>query len=862
MKKILNLFFSTKAALVLLLILLISMAAATFIEDKYDTITAKLFIYNAKWFEALMLLLVLNFIGHIKRYQLFRKKKLPGLLFHSAFIVILIGAGITRDFGIRGDMTIRQSETSNVFYDSENKKVELPFSIHLNKFILDRYPGSNIPSSIASEITLTDKRNGLSKEHSISINNVLDYDGYRFFQEYYNKEGGGTTLSVNYDFYGTWVTYFGYFIMLVGLTLTLFNKNSRYWDLIRKIGLIQTGRKANRQSQTITLTNPSPNESILSTSSDSVFYRSGLSKGKWKIIGILVIGFLLGSIGFSYLHNNNQKSASIEHAAKFGRLITQTYTGRFAPVNTLAYDVMHKISNKDQFNIAGKGKMDAMQLFLDIYLHNEFWMQQKIIHVREKSVADIIGIEGDYASFNDFFIQDSIYKLLRPTENAFKKKPEERNTFDKEILKVTERVEIFMMTRQGKMLRLFPEQGSLNNTWLSWADSLAYIPLTGPINSINEDLQLKNLNYNSILTLYLKEVSDASKSGDYSRADKILGYIESIQHQSAAAKLLPSETLVNVEIFYNEAKIFITLKNIFGILSILLLLFAFIDNFKSQKNKFVSAALNFFIVLLGIAFAYHTFGMILRWYVSGHTPWSDGYEVLLLAAWSVLLAGFFFMRYSKIALAGTVLLAFLTLTTAAHSSYDPQLTNLIPMLKSYWLIIHVATLTIGYGFLGLGFILGMMCFILYLLKTKKNNKKLEGMIEELTCINELTITVGLFLVTIGVFFGAVWANESWGRYWGWDAKETWSLATVIAYSIVLHFRLVPFMKGAYIFNVGAVISFATVIITFLGVNYYFTKSIHSYASGDTPTLPLWGWFVTFLILALTVFSGIKRKKLP
>ncbi len=977
-KKGLNYLTSLKTTLVLLLIFIIALALATFIEDKHDILTAKLLIYHAKWFELLLLLLALNFIGNINKYNLFSKKKFGGFLFHSAFVVLIIGGGITRYFGFEGSTQIRQGESSNLFYISEphlyieatdnkqsysvdrplslstitdnsfhvrieskkgpididfndyiknavetidekgkikyvpgkenhhgsrvlildvtfngkkqeisvlggpgynhdyqkfgidnielqiafgNRKIELPFSIHLNKFILDKYPGSNIPSSVASEITLTDKRNDFSKEHKISINNVLNYDGYTLFQKSYDKDEKATILSVNYDFYGTWVTYFGYFIMLVGFTLTLFNKKSRYWDLIRKIGLIQTGRKADRQSQTNTLTNPSPNESILSTSSDSVFHRSRLSKGKWKIMGILVIAFLLGSIGYSYLNKNNQKSTSVEHTEKFGQLITQTYNGRFAPVNTLAYDVMHKISKKDNFNIAGKGKMNALVLFADIPVNEEFWKQQKIIYVREKSVIDIIGIKGNYASFNDFFFEDYTYKLFEVAENAFRKNPEKRNTFDKEILKVVERVEIFKMALQGKMLRLFPEQGSLNNKWINWADSPAYITLTGPINIINEDLQLKNLNYNSILTLYFKEVSEASKSGDYSKADKVLGYIESIQRHSAAAKLLPSETLVNAEIFYNEAKIFITLKKTLGILSIVLLLFSFIDNLKSKKSKLVSSTLNFFIVLLGIAFTYHTFGMILRWYVSGHTPWSDGYEVLILGAWSVMLAGFCFMRYSKIALAGTALLAFLILTTAAHSSYDPQLTNLIPMLKSYWLIIHVATLTIGYGFLGLGFILGLICLILYLFISHKNAERLDVIMEELTSINELTLTIGLFLVTIGTFFGAVWANESWGRYWGWDAKETWSLAIIIAYSMILHFRLVPIMKGKYIFNVGAVISIATVIMTFIGINYYFTKSIHSYASGTTPTFPFWVWIVSFLIFALFIFSGIKRKKL-
>jgi len=978
MKKILNLFFSLKTTLVLFLFLLISLGTATLIEDKYDIITAKLLIYHAKWFELLMLLLAINFIGNIKKHKLFSKKKIGGFLFHSAFVVLIIGGGITRYFGFEGSTHIREGESSNVFYISEphlyiqatdgkqnyavdrplslgtitdnsfhvriatkkgpididynhyiknavettvengkkkyvpgkegnhdvrvlimdvtfngkkqevsvlggpgynhnfhkvqiddielqiafgNRRVELPFSIHLNEFILDRYPGSNIPSSVASEITLTDERNGVRKEHRIFINNVLNYDGYTLFQKSYDKDEKATILSVNYDFYGTWVTYFGYFIMLVGFTLSLFDKNSRYWDLIRKIGLIQSRRKADRQPQTMSHTNPNSNDSRLSAATESIFHWSRFTKGKWKVLGILVIAFLLGSIGFAYLQNNNQKSVSIEHTKKFGRLITQTYNGRFAPVNTLAYDVLHKISKKDNFNIEGKGKMGAMEIFEDIPVNEEFWKRQKIIYVREKSVINILGTEGKYASFNDFFFENNNYKLFELTDNAFRKNPEKRNTLDNEVLKVAERVEIFKMTLQGKMLRLFPEQGSLNNKWINWAEPLAYSPLTGPLSFINEDLQLEHLNYNSILTLYFKEVSNASNSGDYARANKILGYIESIQRQSTAAKLLPSETLVNAEVFYNEAKIFIILKNTLGVLSILLLLFSFIDNLKTKKSRLVSGTLNFLIVLLGIAFAYHTFGMILRWYVSGHTPWSDGYEVLLLAAWSVLLAGYSFLRYSKIALAGTALLAFLLLTTAAHSSYDPQLTNLIPMLKSYWLIIHVATLTLGYGFLGLGFILGLMCLILNLIITHKKAKRLDEIIEELTSINELTLTIGLFLVTIGTFFGAVWANESWGRYWGWDAKETWSLAIIIAYSMILHFRLVPFMKGKYIFNVGAVISFGTVIMTFVGINYYFTKSIHSYASGSTPAFPLWGWFVTFLILALIVISGIKRKKL-
>ncbi|MCF6182063.1 cytochrome c biogenesis protein CcsA, partial [Lutibacter sp.] len=427
-----------------------------------------------------------------------------------------------------------------------------------------------------------------------------------------------------------------------------------------------------------------------------------------------------------------------------------------------------------------------------------------------------------------------------------------------EIIKVNERVEIFMMAFQGNLLKIFPLQNSSNNKWIQWNDPLATTPLTGAIKALNQDLNLKEFNYKNLMMLYLTDVFNATRSGDYSRPNRILGYLKNIQKQSSAADLLPSESKIDKEISYTKSKIFINLKDIYALLSVILLVLAFIDNLKSKKSKILTTTLNVFIGILAIAFIYHTYGMGLRWYLSGHAPWSNGYEALILIAWGSLLAGFSFVRYSKITLAATVLLAFFTLMTASHSSYDPQLTNLQPVLKSYWLIIHVATLTISYGFLGLGFILGLMNLTLFLIKNVKNYKKIDLIIAELTHINEMNLTVGLFLATIGTFLGGIWANESWGRYWGWDAKETWALVIVITYSIILHFRLVPKMKSLYIFNVGAVVSFASVLMTFFGVNYYLSKGMHSYASGDTPVFPVWAWIVIISILTLIVAAGFKN----
>jgi cytochrome c-type biogenesis protein CcsB len=1029
--------------IILLSALAIVLATATFIEEKYDTETARQMVYQTKWFECIFFLLILNLFGHIKQYNLLSRKKWAGLLFHVSFIIIIIGAGVTRYFGFEGNMHIREGQTSNVIYSSEpylqiaiqdknrkfdyskpfnisksannsfhlefvseskgkikldikyaiqnavqkiegnipdgnkfvalifanesgqqdlliedgnkevvgnlsigfntkdnsnaievienngvlnfvsayevivadmsmkaedtipkntltklqndkiyglqgsvfhysslyknakirwvegtsdekgtdilmmdvtvngktheatitggqgsilnlqqftfedqlveigygEKSIELPFSIRLNDFILERYAGSMSPSSYASEVTLIDNRNNLKENHRIFMNNVLDYNKYRFFQSSYDQDEKGTILSVNHDYYGTRITYFGYLLLILGFILSLFNKHSRFHLLGKMIGDITAKRKT----------------------------------------GTLITVFILGMNLISFGQQDVSKPVIADHADKFGHLLSQTFDGRFEPIHSLAYDVMHKISRKDEFNIDEKGKMSAMQVLLDMILFPDFWKQQKMIYVREKSVQDILGINTTYASFLDFFNNNNEYKLQKFVDEAFRKKQSEQNSFDKEIIKVDERMNIFVMTTKGSMLKIFPDQNSTNNKWISIDDKEAMQPLGGSLSIINEDLRLPQFNYTNIMIAYLTEVSKGVSSGDYSRADKILGYISSIQRQSASAELLASESKINMEILYNKLQIFIVLRNVYSLLSVLLLLFAFIDNLRIRKSKIITWCLNISVVMLGLAFVYHTFGMILRWYLTGHAPWSNGYESLLLVAWGGLLAGFSFIRYSKITLAATALLAFFMLMTASHSSYDPQLTNLQPVLKSYWLIIHVATLTISYGFLGIGFFLGLMNLVIYLFKTVKNQGRLDLIITELTYINEMNLTVGIVLATIGTFLGGVWANESWGRYWGWDAKETWALVIVIVYTLVLHIRFIPKIGTAFAFNVASVLGFSSVIMTFVGVNYYLSKGMHSYGAGDTPVFPLWAWGIILSVITLIIASGIRQK---
>ncbi len=1049
LKKIIEFLISSKFMAILLIVFAAAMAMATFIEDRFDTVTAQILVYNALWFEIIMFFLALNFLGHIKRYKMLSRTKIAGFLFHTSFVIMIIGAGVTRYFGYEGSMNIREGESSNTMQTSEpylniqvselnkaynkdyqlnlsnylnnsfqcsfpksdkgkvtvelldykkyadikvteniengtdilemvvfekderqrifikdgeiaslgnsilsfnynmrpnsvrilgseghykiespgvmligamqsqdvdtvrqntpvdlkenfvyrtegtvfifsnyyknaklqsdfsadamrgaevlilnigigdknheaivfggsgdlnyaqeysfdgidfkiaysNKTVELPFSLTCRDFILERYPGSNSPSSFASEVRLVDTEKNIHRNYRIFMNNVLDYRGYRFFQSSYDPDEKGTILSVNHDFYGTWITYFSYFLLTLAFIFTLMGKNSQFRHLMKKNKMIREKRKT-------------------------------------QISGSVMFILLLFSLSTSgYSQNTVRTAVEANHAERFGALTVQTFDGRFAPVHTLAVDVLHKISRKDNFNVPGKGKLNYMQVFLDMILDSEYWKKQKMIYVREEPVCQLIGIEGKYAAFEDFFDSDNHYKLQSYAETAFRKLQSEQNKFDKEVIKVDERVNICMMVFTGDFLKIFPPENTADQPWIRLNDSLAYKPLTGSIKIINDNLQLSVLNYNNIARLYFSELIKSDETGDYSRPNQILSYIENIQRQSAYAAVIPSETKTKYEILYNKSNVFSVLRNIYAFLSLFLLIFAFIDNLSNRKRRIVKWALNFFIVLFAFAFMFHTAGMAVRWYLSGHAPWSNGYEALILVSWGSVLAGFSFIRSSKITLAAAALMAFFMLMTAGHSSYDPQLTNLQPVLKSYWLIVHVAILTVSYSFLGAGFFLGIINLVINIFKNQKNKVKFNLVILELTGINEMNLTIGIGMATVGTFLGGIWANESWGRYWGWDAKETWALIIVITYTIILHFRLIPKLRGAYLFNVGSVIAFGSVLMTFIGVNYYLSKGMHSYGAGETPIFPIWAWIAILSIISLILISGIKETKM-
>jgi cytochrome c-type biogenesis protein CcsB len=278
-----------------------------------------------------------------------------------------------------------------------------------------------------------------------------------------------------------------------------------------------------------------------------------------------------------------------------------------------------------------------------------------------------------------------------------------------------------------------------------------------------------------------------------------------------------------------------------------------------NKSANIGVLYKVLITLLLLGFLYHTLGLALRWYVSERAPWSNGYESMIYIAWTTVLAGVIFARKSLGALAATMILSATVLLVAALSYLDPEITPLVPVLRSYWLTIHVSLEAGSYGFLMLGAFIGLINLILMMFIRKSNMNRVHEIIKETSMISEMTLIGGLFMISVGTYLGGVWANESWGRYWGWDAKETWALVTILVYAFILHMRLIPELKGLYAFNFATIFGLASVIMTYYGVNYYLS-GLHSYAAGDPVPIPQWVYIVVAVIILISAAAYINKRR--
>ncbi|WP_317041843.1 cytochrome c biogenesis protein [Tenacibaculum holothuriorum] len=1029
---------------VLFLVFGASMGIATFIENDFGTQTSKALVYNTWWFELIMVFFVINFFGNIFKYKLYRKEKWSVLLFHVAFLFILIGAGITRYISYEGLMIIDEGETTDVFYSDTNylniivdnnkfqkeynnklllsawgtnnvsfsetfqpkkdgkihevdfklvdyipwaekklvldengvehlflvesssgsrhehyikkgtiqnihnilvgfeapdknaninffyedgslkmtskakgdwfrmadqkrgeivkdstqhfqfltlhnieglqfvipkpaekgevktvrgkkdktkfdmvvfdvtyngkterveftggqfnvdgqkqfsiddlnfrgwygaKQISVPFKVKLNDFQLEKYPGSENAASFASEVTVYGKNETF--DFRLFMNHILNYKGYRLFQSGYKNEGQKieqTHLSVNHDFWGTGVTYLGYFLLFFGLIASLFIKNTRFSHL--KEALVKIRKKKS----------------------------------------LLTLAFLtLSVVGFSQHKQHKpqaltetqidsilQKSvASKKHADEFSSLVIQDAGGRMKPAHTFASELVRKVAHTDNF----KG-LTPSQVLVSITEAPMFWLNVPFIYLEKGNtqIREVLGLPKDtkYARFVDFYNPDQTSKIGHLVVEAQKKRIQ--NKFEQDAIKIERRVWLMSQALSGSILRIFPIPNHEENKWVSQPETL------------NAGFKgTDSVFVRQSLPVYFQLLQNSKKTGNYTETNKVLDGIKKYQRKFGS-EVIPSQDKIQLEIAYNKANIFIKLYKYYGLVSLLMIVFVFFQIFNNKP--WVNYVVKAFIGIIILLFITHVTGLAMRWYISGNAPWSNAYESIIFVGLASMLFGLILGRNSSLTIAATTFLTAVILWFASQNWLDPEIANLVPVLNSWWLYVHVSIIVAAYGPFFLGMILGVFALFLIIFTTKENKNKMLLHIKELTIINEMALTVGLVMFTVGNFLGGMWANESWGRYWGWDPKETWALVSIMVYSFVLHMRLIPGLRGRYTFNLVSIIAIFSVMMTYMGVNFYLS-GLHSYASGDKVITPNSVYYSIAFIIIIGTLAWFKNKK--
>lgn len=739
MKHLKNLILVVATAIILILI------TATIVESSKGTAFVRQHIYTSAWFVVLWAALAV--VAAV--YIVLRKNKsnisTSVLLVHASFLVILLGAFTSWNMAESGTIHLRQNETTSTMKDEEGKTKELGFEVSLKNFNVVNYPGTDAPMDYVTTLTAN------TQEIKVSMNNIGSFNGYRFIQSGYDSDMQGTTLGVYHDPWGIGITYTGYALLFISLIATMVSKKTRMRHLYRKALSLQ-GAKA------------------------------------WAVTALLAVSSFATSA-------NAQEMVKIDGdiADDFGKICV-LYNSRITPINTVATSFVTKLCGKPTWD-----GLSSNQVFAGWIFDVPYWETVKMIEIKEKKAQELLGINGKWASFDDFWDSYNNYKLDAPLKKAYK---DGDTKLQKQLRDADEKFNIIRMLYGGEMLKMFPYAGKQGHMqWFAPGQPLG-----------NLKLDEKELVFIKKSMDYLAE---SIITGDKVRAEEIAKKIYSYQHVRGKA-VVPTKFRIYTETFYNKTNaqrlpvmLYLTLSLLLAIVSTLSL-----NNGKQKKTRLVSSVLTWVMLI------HTTLLLALRWFVSGHLPMSNGYETMQFMAWATLIVTLVMQkRFLPVKQFGPLLSSF-ALLVAMITDGNPQITQLMPVLQSPLLSVHVMVIMFSYALFGLTALIGLQGLIAH-------HRKQEEKEQQLAALSQFLLYPAVALIAIGIFIGAIWANVSWGRYWSWDSKETWALITMLIYSAPLHADI-KWLRKAQHMHIYMLLAFLSVLMTYFGVNY-FLSGMHSYA---------------------------------
>ncbi len=751
-----------KIIFILYILVLVCMAAATIVEKSQGTDYAHAHYYGAWWF--ILIWAVLAALGAF--YIIKRKVKCASTLaLHLSFIIILLGALLTHVSAKRGMIHLRIGQPTDTYMaqDEEQgmKEEKLPFSLCLQKFEAKMHDGTNAVADYSSKFTVIDGDD--KSEGEVSMNNIYSHRSYRLYQSSYDEDGKGSVLAINADPYGIPVTYTGYALLFISLVWMLFDPKGGYRKLLK----------------------------------------SPLLKK-----GALITALLLSMGNIQTLHaesaTGNLQNAVLpkETAEKFGELHI-LYNDRICPVQTFALDFCKKIYGARSYL-----GLTAEQVLSGWVFYGNTWANEPFIKIKSGDMKTAMNLP-DYASLNTFFNREmggyTIGQYVQEYYNG------QQDKFHQQAADIDGKIQIIMELREGISLKVLPYTFTKNvkatkdhsfikagtTTWFS------------PVDKLPQAVEHQH-------ALYIKNVfsllNGDVKAGNTSRVNEFFVKMKKYQEVSSGNSL-PTATQYKAERI-NNAFPFATILFMANLtLGFIALFYTIYRMTKKREIKALNIALP---ILLGVSFFALTFGLALRWIISGNIPMSNGYESMLTVAWFVMLISILMQLRIRIVMVFGFLISGFFLQVSHINQMDPAIGQMMPVLNSPLLSIHVSIIMMSYALLSLTFICGIMGICM----------RFHG--DELRDLSRLFLYPALTTMGFGIFIGAIWANVSWGNYWSWDSKETWALITFMIYAVVVHTQSLPVFRKPLVYHIYITLAFMSIAMTYFGVNYFLT-GMHSYA---------------------------------
>ena len=751
-----------KIIFILYILVLVCMAAATIVEKSQGTDYAHAHYYGAWWF--ILIWAVLAALGAF--YIIKRKVKCASTLaLHLSFIIILAGALLTHISAKRGMIHLRIGQPTDTYMaqDEEQgmKEEKLPFSLCLQKFEAKMHDGTNAVADYSSKFTVIDGDD--KSEGEVSMNNIYSHRSYRLYQSSYDEDGKGSVLAINADPYGIPVTYTGYALLFISLVWMLFDPKGGYRKLLK-----------------------SPL----------------LKKGALMTALILSMGNIQTLHAESATGNLQNAVLPKETAEKFGELHI-LYNDRICPVQTFALDFCKKIYGARSYQ-----GLTAEQVLSGWVFYGNTWANEPFIKIKSGEMKTAMNLP-DYASLNTFFNREmggyTIGQYVQEYYNG------QQDKFHQQAADIDGKIQIIMELREGVSLKVLPYTFTKNvkatkdhpfikagtTTWFS------------PVDKLPQAVEQQH-------ALYIKNVfsllNGDVKAGNTSRVNEFFVKMKKYQEVSSGNSL-PTNTQYKAERI-NNAFPFATILFMANLtLGFIALFYTIYRMTKKKEIKVLNIALP---ILLGVSFLALTFGLALRWIISGNIPMSNGYESMLTVAWFVMLISILMQLRIRIVMVFGFLISGFFLLVSHINQMDPAIGQMMPVLNSPLLSIHVSIIMMSYALLSLTFICGIMGICL----------RSHG--EELQALSRIFLYPALTTMGFGIFIGAIWANVSWGNYWSWDSKETWALITFMIYAVVVHTQSLPVFRKPLVYHIYITLAFLSIAMTYFGVNYFLT-GMHSYA---------------------------------